>query len=62
MEINNVPHMGEAYLAISVLGEEARGEHPHDHTAQQCHGDKEGSDIDPHRIHSFLRHVFNHFN
>ena len=40
--------MGEAYLAISVLGEQARGEQPHDHTAQQSHGDEEDSNIDPH--------------
>jgi len=40
--------LGEAYLVLSVLGEQARGEHPHDHTAQQRHGDEEGSNIDPH--------------
>ncbi len=40
--------MEEAYLAISVLGEQARCEHPHDDTAQQRYGDKEGGNIDPH--------------
>ena len=40
--------MGEAYLVISVLGEQARGEHPHDDTAQQHRGDEEGGNIDPH--------------
>ncbi len=40
--------MGEAYLAISVLREQARGEQPHDHTAQQHRGDEEGGNINPH--------------
>ncbi len=40
--------LGEAYLAISVLGEQARGEHPHDDTAQQHRGDEEGGNIDMH--------------
>ncbi len=40
--------MGEAYIAISVLGEQARDEHPHDDTAQQRHGDEKGSNINPH--------------
>ena len=49
MEIINVyPYGEEAYLAISVLGEQARGKHPHDHTAQQHRGDEEGGNIDPH--------------
>ncbi len=40
--------MGEAYLTISVLGEQARGEQSHDHTAQKHHGDEEGGNIDMH--------------
>ena len=40
--------MGKAYLAISVLGEQARGEQPHDHTAQKRRGDEEGGNIDMH--------------
>ncbi len=40
--------MGEAYLAISVLWEQARGEQPHDHTAQKRRGDEEGGNIDMH--------------
>ncbi len=40
--------MGEAYLAISVLGEQARGEQPHDHSAQKHRSDEEGGNIDPH--------------
>ncbi len=31
-----------------MLGEQTRGEHPHDDTAQQRHGDEEGGNIDPH--------------
>ena len=40
--------MGEAYLAISVLREQARGEQPHDHTAHKRRGDEEGGNIDMH--------------
>ncbi len=40
--------MGEVYLAISVLREQARGEQPHDDTAQQRHGDEEDGNIDMH--------------
>ena len=49
MEIINVyPYGEEAYLAISVLGEQARGEQPHDHTAQKHRGDEEGGNIGTH--------------
>ncbi len=31
---------GEAYLVLSVLGEEARGDQPDDYAAQQRHDDE----------------------
>ncbi len=39
---------GEAYLVLSVLGEEARGDQPDDYAAQQRHDDEYCSNIDLH--------------